>query len=257
MSFKVIPYKPGSRSARTLAESLNGRRLKLDGTSRWTGRPGDVIINWGRGIDNPWPFAFRSNDQRILNMPDRVGVATNKLTFFQTLDDTDVNLPPWATAAAQAEEWTNGGATVLARTRLQGSGGDGIIKISGRGVDIPLAPLYTKYVPKSSEWRVHVFRGQVFDIQRKIKDPNIEDEPLDWQIRNHANGFVFIRGFEEQPNQAVKDQAVLTVSELGLDFGAVDVIWNNLSRSAYVLEVNTAPGLEGQTVENYRRVFEQ
>jgi D-alanine-D-alanine ligase-like ATP-grasp enzyme len=38
-----------------------------------------------------------------------------------------------------------------------------------------------------------------------------------------------------------------------LDFGAVDVIWNEKQQRAYVLEVNTAPGLEGQTVDDYAR----
>jgi D-alanine-D-alanine ligase-like ATP-grasp enzyme len=36
-----------------------------------------------------------------------------------------------------------------------------------------------------------------------------------------------------------------------LDFGAVDVIYNRAQDKAYVLEVNTAPGLEGSTLDNY------
>ena len=41
----------------------------------------------------------------------------------------------------------------------------------------------------------------------------------------------------------------------GLDFGAVDVIWNSRRLEAYVLEINSAPGLQGQTVENYAAAF--
>jgi glutathione synthase/RimK-type ligase-like ATP-grasp enzyme len=41
------------------------------------------------------------------------------------------------------------------------------------------------------------------------------------------------------------------VSALGLDFGAVDIIWNEREDKCYVLEVNTAPGLQGSTLENY------
>lgn len=248
-SYRVIPYKPGSQSARTLAEALGGRRLKSQG-SNWWGRPDDVIVNWGRGVTHPWPFVFDVDDPRILNKPTAVAKATNKLFFMRAASEAGVSVPPWTPDPAEVQGWVNNGATVLARTQLQGSGGAGIVKINN-AVDIPAAPLYTKYVPKASEWRVHVFRGEVFDIQRKIKDPDLDGEPLDWQIRNHANGFVFIRGFEEQPDESVKEQAVLAVQALGLDFGAVDVIWNNLSRSSYVLEINTAPGLEGKTIEKY------
>jgi D-alanine-D-alanine ligase-like ATP-grasp enzyme len=41
----------------------------------------------------------------------------------------------------------------------------------------------------------------------------------------------------------------------GLDFGAVDVIWNAQKEKPYVLEINTAPGLEGQTIADYAAFF--
>jgi glutathione synthase/RimK-type ligase-like ATP-grasp enzyme len=47
----------------------------------------------------------------------------------------------------------------------------------------------------------------------------------------------------------------MAVAALGLDFGGVDVIWNERRQMAYVLEVNTACGLEGQTVNDYAEAF--
>jgi glutathione synthase/RimK-type ligase-like ATP-grasp enzyme len=41
---------------------------------------------------------------------------------------------------------------------------------------------------------------------------------------------------------------------LGLDFGAVDIIQDD-GGNFYVLEVNTAPGLEGQTIKSYAEGF--
>jgi len=49
--------------------------------------------------------------------------------------------------------------------------------------------------------------------------------------------------------------ALAAVSALGLDFGAVDIIYNEHENQYYVLEVNTAPGLEGTTVEKYAEAF--
>jgi D-alanine-D-alanine ligase-like ATP-grasp enzyme len=40
-----------------------------------------------------------------------------------------------------------------------------------------------------------------------------------------------------------------------LDFGAVDVIWNEKEDKYYVLEVNTACGLEGTTLDKYVEQF--
>ena len=38
---------------------------------------------------------------------------------------------------------------------------------------------------------------------------------------------------------------------VGLKIGAVDIIWNELENKCYVLEINTAPGLEGTTLVKY------
>ena len=49
----------------------------------------------------------------------------------------------------------------------------------------------------------------------------------------------------------VTKQALLAVDGLGLDFGAVDVGWNQHYQEATVYEVNTAPGLTGTTLDKY------
>ena len=46
MSMKILPYKAGSESAKKLADALGIAKLKQEG-SRWRGKAGDVLINWG------------------------------------------------------------------------------------------------------------------------------------------------------------------------------------------------------------------
>jgi glutathione synthase/RimK-type ligase-like ATP-grasp enzyme len=58
------------------------------------------------------------------------------------------------------------------------------------------------------------------------------------------------------PN-TVEEQAIKAVQALGLDFGSVDVIWNERHSLPYVLEVNTAPGLVGTTVTNFVNAFKR
>ena len=50
--------------------------------------------------------------------------------------------------------------------------------------------------------------------------------------------------------------ALNAIEDLQLDFGAVDVVVSGYSGGAFVLEVNSAPGLEGTTVQKYVEAIE-
>ena len=116
---------------------------------------------------------------------------------------------------------------------------------------IPHAPLYTKYIKKADEYRVHVFGGKVLDVQQKRKRQCVDNADVNYQVRNARNGWVFCRG-GVAAHERVIDAGVRAVAALDLDFGAADVGWNARNESATVYEVNTAPGVEGSTLEAYR-----
>lgn len=151
-----------------------------------------------------------------------------------------------------AMQWLGMGHTVVERHILNGNSGAGIRLVEpGVGDDISHCPLYVKYVPKKQEYRVHVCGGQAVDIQRKARRKDVEDDAINWKIRNHDNGFIFARNEDGFVPPDVIEQAVKAVNILGLAFGAVDVIFNDKEQQAYVLEVNTAPGMSGTTLEGY------
>jgi hypothetical protein len=251
MTLYIYSHNPGSRGAGALAQAMGVRRVRHVG-SRVRANRQDTIINWGHGGALPDHIA---NAGRVLNRPNRVAVAANKAHFFREVGN-QCRLVPWTTGRAVARDW---GSRVVARHVLNGHSGAGI-EIVEQGVDIPAAPCYTKYIPKESEWRIHVVNGRVIDYARKIRDPDFVGEP-NWAVRNHANGFIFARN-SGQPSEDVIRQAVAAMEAVGLDFGAVDVLVSkptraNPQRLAYVLEINTAPGLEGQTVTSYANAFRQ
>ncbi len=101
-----------------------------------------------------------------------------------------------------------------------------------------------------------MFKGQVIHSSRKARKKDIPDEEVNWQVRNHKNGFIFQHENFELPEECVV-KAKEAVELCGLDFGAVDIIWNDKQQRAYVLEVNTAPGLEGKTLEAYAKAFKE
>lgn len=111
-------------------------------------------------------------------------------------------------------------------------------------------PLYTKYIKKSREFRVHIFRGRVIDVQEKRKRQEVPNDEVNYLIRNSHNGWVFCRDGVDCPD-SILDLSIRAVSTLGLDFGAADIGWNDHYGRGYIFEVNTAPGLEGTTLDKY------
>lgn len=244
---KLYPYNQGSKSAKALAQALGIKRLKREGKPVKV----DCLLNWGVSAAN---FQRQIDYQGILNIPGAVSVATNKLRSFNAMKGR-VSIPDFTEDAVEASKWLAKGATVVARTKLTGHSGEGVIIVEKEG-EIPPAPLYVKYVLKTEEYRLHVFRDKVFFIQQKKRNKDIPDDKVNWKVRNHGNGFIYAHKDVDVPEKA-KEQAIMAIKTLGLDFGAVDIIYNKKQDRFYVLEVNTACGLEGTTLEKYVEVFKE
>lgn len=206
---------------------------------------GDIIVNWGVGDDTKFPEIDK--EFTLFNCPDAVVRAVNKHTAFKIWAGHSVQTVPWTSNKAIAQGWLDTGGTVIARKLLTGHEGNGIVVIE-KGEKLIDAPLYSKYIFKVREFRVHATRTHAFASHMKIKDPKV-DAPKTWKVRSYANGFIFQRN--NVPQSAARDLlAVQAVETLGLDFGAVDII-EDKQGNFYILEVNTAPGIEGQSTEAY------
>lgn len=251
MRYRILPYKQGSTGAKALARMLGGLVLKLE-NSKYKAKPEDLIINWGN--------TSKTFDVPYLNPSEKIKTATNKLNFFNNMKETgyEALIPRYWT---NRNEIPDDAYPVICRTVLAGHSGDGIV-LAGSQADLVDAPLYVEYVKKQDEYRIHVGcyvengepKPVVISQQRKARRLAVPDEQVNWKIRNHANGFNFVRNGIDTP-LAVIDTAIKAFMTTGLDFGAVDVIWNASQEKAYVLEVNTAPGLEGQTIADYAAFF--
>lgn len=248
MRYRVLPYRQGSNSAKELALSLYGKVLLLEG-SKYKPQSGDVIINWGSTDPYQAPASVR-----LLNNPTAIKKASNKKMFFETMKEKGIGcIPPF---------WTSKGDIpadaypVLCRASLAGHSGDGITIADAPGGVIDCS-LYVKYIKKASEYRVHL--GRLPDglalicLQRKVRDP--ARDVKDWRVRSWDNGFLFQRNNLNPPPKVV-EAAKEAFAVTDLDFGAIDVIWNDKLGKAFVLEINTAPGLEGQTINDYASFFQ-
>lgn len=245
----IYAHNAASEGAKALALALNVKRIKHT-NSTFKPSPRKTIINWG---SSNIPAEFRVC--RILNLPGQIALASNKLKFFEHVDNSDVRIPEFTTDIQIARRWQQEGFEVCERHSLTGHSAEGL-RFVAPGVDIQRAPLYTKYVPKKEEYRVHFMNGEILFTQQKKRRLDVADENVNWKIRNHDNGFIYARENVEVPAD-VHAQARATIERLGLDFGAIDIIYVKKSQQAYVLEVNTAPGLEGQSVQDYAESFKR
>lgn len=254
MRYRVLPYRQGSRSAKALAEALGGKVLRLEG-STFVPKSDDVIINWGNTVFNEdAEWGSKTPDQFFNYDTDCLRLTTNKLEFFQHQKEVgNAELLPsfWTDKASIPDD----AFPVVCRTILNGHSGAGIVIADTRD-GVADCELYVKYLKKKEEYRVHVGRRSedivVIAVQRKARRTNHPNP--NWQIRNLANGFVYVRN-ECNPAPSVISSAIETFRATGLDFGAVDVIWNSVEEKAYALEINSAPGLVGTTVEDYANFF--
>lgn len=115
---------------------------------------------------------------------------------------------------------------------------------------------YSRYYPKTHEFRAHVFRGKVIDFIEKRARPVEGLPPPDREVRSWSNGWVFSHNLsvEESTLVPLKEACVKAVACLGLDFGTVDILAilektevPRRMKSYRICEVNTAPGLESPT----------
>jgi len=242
------PYNMGSESCKKVAQQLDATRVRPAGKYKYF--QNHLVINWGcSGIPNWWTARVR-----VINHPNQVALATNKIRTFKTLQEAGVQIPTWFTDVKYVTEFfkNNPKAVIMCRTVLDGHSGRGIV-VAQKIEDITAAKLYTVHLRHADEFRVHVCNGKVIDAVQKRKT---REGVKDAFIRSHDNGYVFCRENVVVPEDATK-QAIAAIKALGLVFGAVDIAYRRKEQKAFVLEVNTAPGLEGQSIQKYVDAFKE
>lgn len=239
-----------SFSSRQLARRLGIRRVVVG--ARATPRV-THLINWGCSDMPPSP----NRGVRVINRTQAVGEAVDKKITFHRLKEAGVPTVEFTDKQQVAQDWLAKGSTVYGRQKTRSSGGDGIelyVAKEFRGKVAP-APLYTRFWKCDREIRVHVIGDEVVDFTQKRRVRDFEgDARSRYWIRTYGNGWVYTReGVRLRDSD--KAIAIKAVRVLGLDFGAVDMRLRDGANGAAVLEVNSAPGLAGSTLDAYERGF--
>lgn len=225
-----------STTGKALLAALKEEGVKIEGGTNGPNKKDlGILIRWGAAKLVGKPI-------KVINNAKSIQLASNKLESLKVLADNDIRVPKvYAPNKVEAENFP-----VLGRKVHHIAGNDIVLCLQKR--DIPEATklgctYFTQYIPKTKEYRVHVFDGQVIKTsEKKLTDPSLNKDPWIW---NYDEGYTYMV-VKEKPLPTVRASAIAAVECLGLTFGAVDVIVGDDGK-AYVLEVNTAPGLQTDT----------
>jgi hypothetical protein len=201
---------------------------------------------------------FRTTNVRPHRRQLRYGDSVDKLTQYKWFQQQGLSALEYTTSLQEAQKWFADGNVVFGRLLLNASCGDGIVVFnpSVEQEQWVHCPVYTKYKKKKREFRVHVFKDKVVAIVEKRRKNGWTGQQ-DTKIRNLANGYVFCQDIELTPTLMGRITALaLAASKVsGSDFKGVDLGYNEKNDDLFVIEVNSAPGVVGQNVDNYVKVI--
>lgn len=192
---------------------------------------------------------FRTTKDSLKQVQLKYGQGVDKLTQFQWFQTNNIPALDFTTSKDQADSWIHDGHVVFGRQLLSASCGHGIVVLEGCEFQTtPDCPVYTKYKKKKREFRVHVFRDSVVAVVEKKLRSNWNG-PRESKIRNLANGYVFCH-CENEPD-GLRELAKRAAGVVHSDFKGVDIGFNEKQNELFVIEVNSAPGIEGSNVNKY------
>jgi hypothetical protein len=236
-----------SNGALELVKALGAKRLRrFDGLEFWDKKkpfsptPADAIICWGSTLPE-------LEGIRVLNGLDKPVNKAEELSLLTKAGVPTIRL--YGIAPADAPK-----AVVLPR-RVNHLGGHDLLHT-------PKQPDY--YVIKEDfvkEYRIHSFNQK--SIRAGIKVPREGYKPVEEAAWKEGLCHPWIRSFDAgwrvnydgfKSNAKLRRIAHQAVKALGLSFGAVD-IGEKANGNLCVLEVNRAPGIEGNTIQAYVRAI--
>ena len=197
---------------------------------------------------------WRTTKPSLVRKQFRYGQSVNKLQQYQWFKDNNIPALEFTTDSDEMLQWLDQQFTVFGRKYLNASCGKGIVIIEKLEDAVP-CPVYTKYKKKKREFRVHVFKDQVVSVVEKRKRKGFEGE-RETKVRNLANGYVFCQTVENEP-EGLRALALAAAKVSPSDFRGVDIGYNEKKDELFVIEVNSAPGIEGTNVDKYLNAMVQ
>ena len=229
----IYIYRRGaSISARLLAQAVEGKRVRtVARLQKFLSKQPGLVVCWGGHLDGALngnaPIRNKFTDAVLLNEAKVPTIVCTTKPY--PINWSEIN---WS------EEW-------LPRTFNHAGGND--LLVPQRQVDF-----FSKLENLVREYRVHWFNGRSLRAGQKVPRDRVKQHP--W-IRSWDGGWkISYDGFSS--SKKMRKLARKACEALELDFGAVDIGETDTGK-LIVLEVNRAPGLEGNTITAYANAIKE
>lgn len=140
------------------------------------------------------------------------------------------------------EEAAASGTMYLGRQHYHSQGRDIVVNRFS-----PSSQFWVELLPKSEEYRVHVFGDKAVRSGKKVPRNGVDLSNPIWNL--HTGYDIRYEEHHNVPREA-KELAKMVAEKLGFDFGAVDIV-KVPNRGCFFLEFNRMPGLQGNTLMKY------
>lgn len=191
---------------------------------------------------------FRTTRANARRKQFKYGQPINKLEQYRWFEANNIPSVEYTDDIEQAQTWLHDGLTVFGRKLLNASCGRGIVVMESPDA-FQRCPVYTKYKKKKREFRIHIFKNSVVTVVEKKRKRAFEGL-RDTKIRNLENGYVFVQSVENLPI-GLNDLALRAAAVTQSDFKGVDIGYNERNNELFVIEVNSAPGIQGSNIGKY------
>lgn len=188
---------------------------------------------------------------KTLSKPIKYGQGVDKLTQYRWFEQKGIPSLEFTTEKEKVQEWIDADKVVFGRKFLNSSCGKGIIILDQQNAwdGAPDCPVYTLYKKKKREFRAHIYKDTVVAVTEKKRRKDW-DGVQDTKIRNLANGYVFCQEVDNLP-AGLLDLAKAAAQISPSFFRGVDIGYNEKENQLFVIEVNSAPGIQGSNIGKY------
>lgn len=229
-------------SAKLIRNCLIERGVELKLTAHEERMRKYPLVRYGNSNIILW----EKGEETKLNSPKIIRLTSNKKRFSDILLDVGIDAPKFELLV---DEKLPDDFPVVVRETLTSCGGRGIHIIEKQGELESLLNkgfYWTPYIFMDFELRVHILGGTIVKVFKKIREDGLEEER--YPIRNNERGYHFSsRKVENCPKLVDVITQINDALPEKTYFMALDVGWNPDSKKYFILEGNSAPGLNENT----------